>query len=53
MMIYVGIHKNPNSGIWHEFTATKTKQNIIMVKPHEGKCTYTKFYRNIPEYTNT
>ena len=45
-----GKHENSKTGKWTEWGATATTLESIMLKPHECKCDYGKFYGNIPEY---
>ena len=35
IMAHTGIHKNPNTILWPEWTATMTKLENVMVNPHK------------------
>ena len=50
IMEHAGMHENLKTGLWSECASTATKLENIVVKPHEEKCPYEKFYRKIPYY---
>ena len=50
MMAHAGLHENLNTGLCSKCTATTTKSENIMVKPHEEKCAHKNFYEKIREY---
>ena len=51
MMANVVLNETLKTGLWPKCAATATKQENIMVDPHEEKYAHEKFYGKIPDYS--